>query len=122
MKQARLIASNPAWLAVVSALSLSLAGFAIYGWIAAYKITVGGFTDPMDYLFMAEFYRAFLYGLFNSPFTLRRLQRSEDLFAEWPARHRPGETLFHGQLCILVDDRQCTIHHFPPVPLKDIFG
>lgn len=37
-------------------------GSLIYGWIAAHAYTVSAFSDPMDYMFMADFYKKYLYG------------------------------------------------------------
>ena len=44
-------------LAAVAAVALLL-----HGWIAAYDLATTTFSDSMDYLFMADFYRSFLYG------------------------------------------------------------
>lgn len=41
---------------------LALAGVGIYGWVAAYSAGVFGFSDAIDYLLMADFYGAWLYG------------------------------------------------------------
>ncbi len=39
-----------------------LVGFAIHGWIAAWDLSTTGFTDSLDYLTMADFYRAIFHG------------------------------------------------------------
>jgi hypothetical protein len=41
---------------------VALVGAIIYGWVASYNVTVTGFTDAMEYLFMADFYREALLG------------------------------------------------------------
>jgi hypothetical protein len=46
-----------AGIAVVIAL-----GLAVYGWVAAYNYTITTFTDSLDYMFMAEFYRSAIHG------------------------------------------------------------
>ncbi|HRQ65775.1 MAG TPA: hypothetical protein PKZ76_13080 [Xanthomonadaceae bacterium] len=49
--------SDAAWLALAAAVAA-----VIHGWIAAYAVTVTTFTDSIDYLLMADFYRAALHG------------------------------------------------------------
>jgi len=39
-----------------------LAAIVVYGWVAAYSRDSFGFSDSVEYLFMADFYRAWLYG------------------------------------------------------------
>jgi hypothetical protein len=47
---------------VVALGSVALFAVLLHGWMAAWDYSVSTFTDSIDYLFMADFYRALLYG------------------------------------------------------------
>jgi hypothetical protein len=50
------------WVDAATFISVALICVAVYGWVAAYATTVTTFTDSLDYLVMADFYRAALHG------------------------------------------------------------
>jgi hypothetical protein len=47
------------WLAFAIVL---VVGILVHGWIGLHAYTVTSFSDPMDYMFMADFYKALVYG------------------------------------------------------------
>jgi len=46
----------------VEFLFLSLTGACVYGWVALYSMQSSGFSDSIEYLFMADFYRGWFFG------------------------------------------------------------